>query len=92
MTVKVDADAILLVGECHVEDAETLAGLLSDGTERAIDVSACEKMHAAVLQALLAFRPEVRGAPRGGFLQEWIVPLLAEQHRFRMPSDKTGSR
>lgn len=75
MTTRLDGDVIRLEGACRVEEAEVLAGLLGAGG-RAVDVTACESMHAAVAQALLAFRPPLRGAPPDPFLRERLLPAL----------------
>jgi hypothetical protein len=75
MTVSRDGDRIVLSGECHVEEAETLVGLMSDAG--VVDWSECRQAHSAVIQVLLTFRPKMVGRPLDPFLAAWIAPALA---------------
>lgn len=77
MTVHLDHRTIRLEGNCYVEDAEPLLALLQGGAGRAVDVSAVGTIHAAVLQLLLIFRPQVVGANSDAFFNRWIQPVLA---------------
>lgn len=91
MSVRLDGEAALLRDDCHVEDAETLTALLSSGAVLAVDIADCRKMHAAVLQALLAFTPDIVGEPADLFLRAWIVPML-KRNDPRSVSDRTNER
>ena len=75
MTVTRDGDRIVLAGDCHVEEAETLLGLLAEN--RVVDWSQCRLAHSAVVQVLLSCRPRVVGVPAEPFLATWIAPALA---------------
>lgn len=78
MTVLADDGIIRLEGVCGVEEAETLAALLEDGSFWQVDLSACVRLHSAVVQALLVFRPSPRGEPSEDvFIRDFIHPLLA---------------
>ena len=75
MSVDFADGAIRLVGDCPVEDAETLLLLLVE--HRApVDLSDCGHIHAALLQILLAARPPVQGTPVDCFVREQVLPLL----------------
>lgn len=76
MTVNLTGTTIRLEDACRVEDAEPLAALLHDAPERTIDVSGCESLHGAVLQVLLAFRPDVNGEAAEASLAKWLPLLL----------------
>jgi hypothetical protein len=76
MTVRADGRAILLEGDCRVEDAEPLLNLLQETQDRPVDVSAMASIHTAVLQLLLVFHPKVVGASGDAFFETWIAPLL----------------
>jgi hypothetical protein len=76
MTVALLEGTIRLEGDCGVEEAEALAGLLAAHRDAVIDVSACAALHGAVLQALISFAPPVSGAFADGFLNLWIGPAL----------------
>jgi hypothetical protein len=78
MTVRSDGDIIHLEGVCGVEEAETLAILFDENRPWEVDLSGCRHLHGAVIQALLTFRPKVRGeAAQDVFLKEFIHPALA---------------
>jgi len=77
MTVTTAEDAtIRLEGVCTLEDAETLARRLSETPEASVDWSDCEQAHTAVIQVLLAARPQMIGAPRDNFLREQVGRLI----------------
>jgi len=77
MSVHLEGDVIVLEGPCRVEDAEPLLSLLQAGPGRTVDLTRTEHLHAAVLQILMALRPNIRGAGKDTFLQAWIAPVLA---------------
>ncbi|MBI1684976.1 hypothetical protein [Caulobacter hibisci] len=68
-----------LHGHCRVEDAETLAALLWEGSVTTLDLSGCDSLHGAVVQAILAFQPSVVGSPGDEFLKQHLVPALARR-------------
>lgn len=76
MTVSRDGSTIRLQGVCRVEDAEPLTALLQDISDSTLDVSACKGLHAAVVQAVLAFRPKIVGIPDDPFLRDRLLPAL----------------
>lgn len=76
MTVSRDGDVIALTGLCRVEDAEPLTALLQASPEAALDLSACEGLHAAVVQTILVFRPHIKGLSADPFIAQWLFPLL----------------
>jgi hypothetical protein len=77
MTVRREGAVVRLEDDCPVEEAETLVALLLAGGVRAADLSACRHLHAAVLQALLAFGVAVEGAPADGFLRDIVIPATS---------------
>ena len=77
MTVRCANDVIFLEGMCPVEDAEPLLVFLQEIPGRQVDLSACIRAHAAVVQVLLAAAPILCGAEPQGFVQEWIVPDIS---------------
>lgn len=76
MTVRLDGQTIYLSGECRVEDAEPLVGLLLGPSLAHVDISGVEGLHTAVIQVLIAFKPKVIGMPAAPFLKDWIIPIL----------------
>lgn len=67
---------VRLVGLCRVEDAEPLAAMLQLEPGLHLDMSACEGLHAAVLQVLLALSPVIDIQPPAG---SWTAALLASR-------------
>jgi hypothetical protein len=76
MTVIRDGEVVRLVGLCRVEDAEPLTVLLQGFSNSTLDLSACESLHAAVLQAILVFRPKLIGVPDVPFLRDRLLPAI----------------
>jgi hypothetical protein len=76
MSVRLEAGRIRLDGDCPVEDAETLLGLLQKYSSAPIDIKDCGRIHMAVMQILLAAQRPVHGVPGNTFVREWLVPQL----------------
>jgi hypothetical protein len=77
MTVRSVDGMIILSGDCPVEDAETLLGMLGDPLTR-VDVEGCGRIHTAVVQILLAARPRVQGKPANPFFRDRVLPQLLD--------------
>ncbi|MEN2787249.1 hypothetical protein ACFOKI_04970 [Sphingomonas qilianensis] len=77
MSVSYHDGAVHLIGDCLVEDAETLLALLQQHDAVLIDIGACTRLHLAVLQALLAAGGPIRGEPASAFIKKWLLPQLA---------------
>ena len=78
MSVTCDGDVIRLVGVCGVEDAEPLAALCRAAPGAPVDVMAAGQVHSAVVQALLEFKPVIRGVPSDPFAAAWILPAVQQ--------------
>lgn len=76
MSVAFADGVIRMVGDCPVEDAETLLLLLLAQQGAPVDLSGCGTIHAALLQILLAARPAVSGTPADCFVRDRVLPLL----------------
>jgi len=73
MTVRLTNEgAIMLVGECPVEDAEMLLEHLQARRDGPVDWSGCTRLHTAVLQVLMAARPALRGTCGDEFARIWV--------------------
>jgi hypothetical protein len=75
MTVRRDGEMIYLDGACEVGEAETLVAVLEQGG-RVVDLSSARQLHGAVVQVLLHFKPELRGAPEQPFVRDVLIPAL----------------
>jgi hypothetical protein len=72
MTVRLTNEgAIMLVGECPVEDAETLLEHLQARRAGPVDWSGCTRLHTAVWQVLMAAKPKLVGECGDEFLRTW---------------------
>lgn len=86
MTVSRDGSIIRLQGVCRVEDAEPLTTLLQDISDSTLDLAGCKGLHAAVVQAILAFRPKIIGVPEDPFLRERLLPALIGERASEVPT------
>jgi len=81
MALQFDAQVATLEGTGTVEEAETLANWLKEQVAQdntpAVNLSACEHVHAAVLQTLLALKPALAGAPGNPYLKQVLSGLSA---------------
>lgn len=78
MSVRLNGPVIHLEGPCGVEEAETLAALLDEPGAWQVDLSEAAHLHGAVIQALLVFRPTLRGtSPADPFTKDFLQPALA---------------
>ena len=78
MSVRRDGQTVRLEGDCHVEDAEPLAALLEAREALTVDLCACTRLHSAVVQVLLVFRPTLEGEPANALLAHHLLPALRE--------------
>ncbi|PWJ55694.1 hypothetical protein SAMN06264364_10257 [Quadrisphaera granulorum] len=69
----------VLTGAVTVEDAESLAAWLRGTVEPQVDLSGCEHLHTAVLQAVMAAGAAVVAEPTDPFLRDVVVPILRTQ-------------
>jgi hypothetical protein len=67
-----------LSGAVAIEEAEALAEWLRVTPDAALDLSACETLHSAVLQVLLAAAPRCTAPPADPWLAALLSPLSAE--------------
>ncbi len=77
MSVALEDGVIRLAGAGRIEDAEALVALLQAHPFCLVDLAAAGALHTAVVQVLLAFRPEVAGTAGDDFLSTWVMPALA---------------
>ncbi len=78
MSVRRDGEIVHLEGDCHIEQAETLAALLDAQPQLTVDLSQCRHAHSAVIQVLLQFKPALQGMPDSYFLRTLILPALRD--------------
>jgi hypothetical protein len=78
MSVRLEGNMIRLIGDCPVEDAESMVSLLRADATRQLDLAECTRLHSAAVQVMLAFRPAIAEPSRDRFIAEWICPALVE--------------
>jgi len=86
MSARVDGDRLILSGVVSIEEAESLRDLLACHPRAGVDLSACERLHTAALQVLLAARRTVASPPVDAFLASWILPELVAGGSSASPS------
>jgi len=67
---------IELVGACPSEDAEPLLQLLLADRGATVDWRECRSAHTAVVQVLMAVKPELIGPPAEAGLKDWVAPAI----------------
>jgi hypothetical protein len=72
MPMTTDGALARLAGQITIEEAEPLAAWLRDTPGATLDLSACEAVHGAVLQVLLAAAPAIAVPPSVA----WLAALL----------------
>ena len=78
MTVRREGSIIHLEDVCGVEEAEPLAAILDSPGSWAVELSDCRRLHTALIQALIKYRPDIRGTPADSFLSRLVIPALGE--------------
>jgi hypothetical protein len=76
MPLNFTRDTVTADGAAIVEDALTLLEFLQSHANAKVDLGACTHLHTAVLQVLLAARPEIVALPREAFLARWLAQAL----------------
>jgi hypothetical protein len=74
--LKLDDRTATLAGIITVDDAEAFAAWLRSTTEPMVDLRDCTRLHTAVFQAILAFKPTVTVGPTDNYLAEYVLPML----------------
>jgi hypothetical protein len=70
-------NVVSLRGVCGVEEAEALLDWLQAHPKGRVNLQACEHLHTALLQVLLAARPPVSESPADVFLRDRVATLFA---------------
>lgn len=80
MALQFDNQTATLEGTVTVEEAETLSNWLKeksqDGMHPHVAMAACEHVHAAVLQVLLALKPVLDSTPPHPHIQHVLAAAL----------------
>lgn len=70
-------NAAVAEGAVNAEDALTLLEFLQSHRNAKVDLGSCGHVHTAVVQLLMAARPEIVALPREAFLSRWLSKVLA---------------
>jgi hypothetical protein len=76
MTIEFQTNLVRMSAVVGVEDAETLLEWLQDKPNAKVDFSACEHLHPANIQVLLAGRVAVQAWPDDARLAGWLKSIL----------------
>ena len=80
MSVVLANNCIAIVGDCGVEDAETLLALCQGNRQTPVDVSGAGAVHTALWQVLMVVASPVVGLPTDAFVRRWIMPMLTRRN------------
>jgi hypothetical protein len=67
---------VCLSGSCTAEEALDLAEWLAKRKRPKANLAECTHMHSALLQTLLAYKPQISAPPADAFLATWVMPAL----------------
>ena len=76
-----DAESIVLEGTCDAEDAEALLQMLIETPVARLDWRACNRVHTAVAQVLLAAGPKVQGPCGDAWVEKWLSQGTSDSGR-----------
>lgn len=76
MPIRYEASTAFFEGACAPEEALELIEWLRERKRPKVNLKACEHLHTAILQVLLALRPPLSERPDDPFLAAWVAPLL----------------
>ncbi|NBN92936.1 MAG: hypothetical protein EBS54_02245 [Betaproteobacteria bacterium] len=79
MPIEFGEDTAVFSGVCSVDEAEGLLSWMMQNPEGSADLQACEHLHAAVLQVLMACRPRLSAVPPPGFLLETLAAVQSKR-------------
>ena len=77
MTIIVTAQQIVLRDRCGVEEAEVLLAAIMEAPGRPVAIEA-DRVHTALWQVLIAFKPPIAGQPDDAFVMRYVMPLVLE--------------
>ncbi|MBF0335898.1 MAG: hypothetical protein HQL40_20035 [Alphaproteobacteria bacterium] len=74
MPIRYEKTTAHFEGACLPDEALALIEWLNVRKSPKVDLRACEHLHAALLQVLLAARPRIVEPPADPFLARWAMP------------------
>ena len=69
-------NAVTATGSCTVEDAMPLLEFLQTHPHAKVNLGPCGHLHTAILQVLLAARPQITRLPEDALLAGWLTQVL----------------
>lgn len=77
MTVRITGGGTITLDDvCSSEDAEELLRHLLNDPRAPVNWRNCRSAHTAVIQVLMAAKPELLGPPADDGLKKWVEPVL----------------
>jgi hypothetical protein len=76
MPFKFAKNTITAVESCAVEDALPLLEFLQSHRMARVNLGSCIHLHTAVLQVLMAVRPQIVALPKDMLLASWLLQVL----------------
>lgn len=79
MPIELGDDRAVLSGVCAVEEAEGLLAWVLQHPGAPVETAACNHLHSAVLQVLMACRPPLASLPDTGPLRQIFESIAPEE-------------
>lgn len=76
MSIEITGEAIRIVGNAPVADAEPVLAALIENSARVVDLTSAAHLHSAIIQILLALKPGIVGVPSHHFFTTYVLPQL----------------
>ena len=77
MPIEYRKKIVVFTGTVGVEDAETLLAYLQGKPQIKVDFSACDHLHPANIQVLLAVGTKVHAWPKNRSLAGWLMTVFS---------------
>jgi hypothetical protein len=92
MPIELREDVAVFTGVCEVSEAEPLLSWLQAHPHAPVDLGACEHVHTAVLQVLMASRCTIAGAAQEDPARPWLGVLPGAAGGFAAGVGATGAQ
>jgi len=78
MPVRFKKTVAVLDGICTVEESEQLLEWLGQHPKGKVNLKQCAHLHSAVLQVLMAVKPELSSPPSDPDMASWLLPAISK--------------
>ena len=76
---------LILEGVIGAEDTDEVVGVIKENPDLLVDLSECDHLHTAVLQALMVLRPKISAMPADSFWSWCNLNFTEEENHENNP-------